>query len=123
MLKKGTKVAIYTRVSTEQESQLNSLKNQKSYYNDYCKEKGFDFDFTNHLYADEGLTGTNIKRDAFQRMLYDAGLDKVTDEISTRYVLSDRKPKFSYIITKDVSRFSRNTDVISVVRLLRKKNV
>lgn len=123
MIEKGTKVAVYTRVSTDSDEQLNSLQNQQHYYKDFCQQHGLELDINKHMYADEGLTGTNIKRDAFQNMLYDAGLDKVIDEISIRYVLSDRKPQFKYIITKDVSRFSRNTDVISVVRLLRKKNV
>lgn len=113
-------VAVYARVSTESENQLNSLKNQQSYYLDYCREKGYKL---TDIYADEGLTGTNMKREEFLRMLHDAGLNMIKDDISTRFIISNRKPKFEYIITKDVSRFARNTNVMEVVKLLREKGV
>jgi site-specific DNA recombinase len=114
------KVAIYGRVSTDSENQLNSLENQQRFYTDYCREKGYELV---KFYADEGLTGTNMKREEFLNMLHDAGLDIKKDEISTRFIKSDRKPKFNKIITKDVSRFSRNTNVMEVVDLLREKKV
>lgn len=114
------KVAIYTRVSTDSENQLNSLQNQRDFYTDYCREKGYE-SFV--IYADEGLTGTNMKREDFLRMIHDAGLNILKDEYGTRFVLSDRKPKFDYIITKDVSRFARNTNVMEVVDLLFEKGV
>lgn len=114
------KVAIYTRVSTDSENQLNSLKNQQDYYTSYCREKGYE-SFV--IYADEGLTGTNMKREDFLRMLHDAGLNTIKDEFGTRFIMSNRIAKFDYIITKDVSRFARNTNVMDVVKLLRKKKV
>lgn len=114
------KVAIYTRVSTDSESQLQSLKHQSEFYLEYCKQKGYEIV---DIYSDEGLTGTNMKRDGFLRMMHNAGLSVLKDEHSTRFILSDRKAKFEYIITKDVSRFSRNINVLDVVAKLVKKGV
>lgn len=100
------KVAVYCRVSTDSENQLNSLNNQRKYYNDYCTKNGHDL---YHVYADEGLTGTNLKREQFLNMLHDAGLSvKRNDQNKITTETSNRKPLFDYIITKDVSRFSRN---------------
>ncbi|MFD4706084.1 recombinase family protein [Gottfriedia sp. NPDC058432] len=114
------KVAIYTRVSTSSDDQLNSLENQQKYYTEYCRDRGYNLV---NMYVDE-VSGTNmIKRTGFQQMLYDSGIDIITDDISTRYIPSNRKPKHSLVICKDVSRFSRSTRVIDVVDSLREKGV
>lgn len=95
-------VAAYCRVSTESEDQANSFESQCRFFREYI---------TNHpdwtlsdLYADEGITGTSIrKRREFQRMLADA-----------------HNGKFSLLITKEVSRFSRNIlDTIAYTRELK----
>jgi len=115
------KVAIYTRVSTDHEEQLTSLKNQQEYYEKYCNELGYEIF---KIYADEGLSGVSIKRDKFLEMLYDAGID-VTKKSNGKieFELSERKPKFEIIITKDVSRFARNINAIDIARILRRNNV
>lgn len=114
------KVAIYARVSTDSENQLNSLDNQQKYYNDYCKKN--DLKMVN-MYVDEGLTGTKLKREQFLNMLHNAGLNIIQDEDGIRFRVSKREPEFEYIITKDVSRFSRNVNAIQAVKMLRKKGV
>ncbi|MEX3710846.1 recombinase family protein [Cytobacillus horneckiae] len=116
------KTAIYTRVSTDKEEQKLSFKSQAEYYNKYCEEKGFE---VYDIYADEGITGTKKNRKQFINMMYDAGLDTQKDEdgVLTGFKASKRKPKFNYILMKDITRFSRNTNVIDTVRALRSKKV
>ncbi|MBW7649775.1 recombinase family protein [Anoxybacillus sp. ST4] len=115
------KVAIYTRVSTDHEEQLSSLKNQEEYYRNYCNERGYEI---YKIYADEGFSGVNIKREQFLQMLYEAGLDvHVKKNGQIEFEISERKPKFRMIITKDVSRFARNINAIEIARTLKKNNV
>lgn len=94
-------IAAYCRVSTEKEDQLNSLEAQKEFFLEYTKRTG---DTLVKLYADEGISGTKIKkRIEFQRMLADAehGL-------------------FDMVVVKDISRFARNTvDLLQSVRKLK----
>ncbi|MFJ8264783.1 recombinase family protein [Peribacillus asahii] len=116
------KTAIYTRVSTDKEEQKLSFDSQAEYYTQYCKEKGYDL---YNIYADEGITGTKKNRKQFVSMLIDAGLDVTRNKNNTitGFEKSDREPKFSYILMKDITRFSRNTNVIDTVRALRDKKV
>ena len=100
------KTVAYCRVSTDKENQLHSLENQKKYFTDYISNDK-ELEFVD-IYADEGISGTNTKkRDEFNRMILDA-----------------KCGKFDIILTKSVSRFSRNiVDTISYVRELKKMNV
>lgn len=95
------RVVDYDRVSTEKEVQLNSLINQANYFNDMIAE----VKKWNHIgsYVDEGISGTQVyKRDDFLRMIEDARLGK-----------------FDLIVTKEISRFARNTiDSIKYTQLL-----
>lgn len=85
------KVTYYARVSTEKDEQAHSLKNQIYYYSDYIKNNS-NWTYVEG-YVDEGLSGTSVnKREDFLRMIADA-----------------KKGKFDFIITKEISRFSRNT--------------
>lgn len=127
-----TNVCAYCRVSTNLEEQEQSFENQKKYFNDILtKEKGYNLV---EIYADKGLSGTKFrKRKAFNQMLYDAGLDMVTNSanageirveyLSTDYVLSERKPKFNLIFVKDSTRFARNTEVNRILNKLKDKGV
>ena len=65
------KVAVYARVSTEHESQINALSNQIQYYDEIIgKHKDWKL---YDRYVDEGITGTSIKkRKNFMRMIEDA---------------------------------------------------
>ncbi|WP_312355086.1 recombinase family protein [Aminipila sp.] len=96
----------YGRVSTDDNDQLNSLNNQTRFFSEYIN-KNPDWKFGG-IYADEGITGTNIKkRDEFKKMLGEALYGNV-----------------DLIITKEVSRFARNTvDTLYYVRLLKSKGV
>ena len=95
------RVAAYCRVSTDHEDQVNSFEAQQRYFRDYINYHP-DWELYD-VYADEGVTGTSTeKRIEFQRMIQDACAKK-----------------FELIITKEVSRFSRNTlDTLSYVRQL-----
>jgi len=85
------RVTYYARVSTEKDEQAHSLKAQISYYEDFIRNvRGWTFISG---YIDEGLSGTSVKkRGSFLRMVEDAKFHK-----------------FDFIITKEISRFSRNT--------------
>lgn len=102
----GRKVAIYARVSTEHEAQLSALENQIQYYDNILSQHP-DWELYDR-YIDEGITGTSIKkRKNFMRMLQDA-----------------ENGCFSLIITREVSRFARNTvDTLQETRKLKKMNV
>ena len=96
------KVASYCRVSTDSEDQANSFESQQRYFREYI-ERHPDWELY-EVYADEGITGTSTKkRTQFNRMINDAYLGK-----------------FKLIITKEVSRFSRNLlDTIAYTRELK----
>lgn len=104
--KKLKKVCTYARVSTDSEEQLTSYSSQIKYYTEKIKSNP-DWKFVG-IYADEGITGIQIKnRCEFQRMIDDALNDKI-----------------DIIIAKSISRFARNTvDTLNNVRLLREHNV
>ncbi len=99
---KRMKVAAYCRVSTDDEDQLNSYRVQKDYYTRYISNNE-KWEFVD-VYADEGITGTQVKkRDEFLRMIKDC-----------------EKGKIDMILTKSVSRFARNiVDSLSFVRKLK----
>lgn len=122
------KVAAYARVSTDSENQANSFKNQSDYFENAVRQDR-NLEFTK-LYSDQGLSGVYWKkRDGFNKMLKDAGLDVVkqfdhrTKKEETSYYVSKRKPKFGQIWIKNSSRFARNTFSFEIILLLRKKGV
>lgn len=111
------RVCAYCRVSTDNDEQLTSYENQKSYFEQEAISKGHTYIDT---YADKGLTGTKLNnRKEFNRMLYDAGLevrewypdknDKRVNKKVTTLVDTNRKPLFDEIWIKNTSRFARNT--------------
>ena len=95
------RVTYYARVSSESDEQLNSLGNQISYYENLIK-KNLNWTFVPG-YIDEGLSGISTrKRENFNRMIDDAA-----------------DHKFDLVITKEISRFARNTlDSIQFTRKL-----
>lgn len=95
------KVAYYGRVSTDKEEQLNSLENQKNYFEDMIKNNKNWINVGG--YIDEGISGTQVeKREKFLKMIEDA-----------------KNKKIDLILTKEVSRFARNTiDSIKYTELL-----
>ena len=85
------RVTFYARVSTEKEEQLHSLAAQVQYYTDYII-KCPSWTLVDG-YVDEGNSGTSAgKRESFLKMVGDA-----------------KHGKFDFIVTKEISRFSRNT--------------
>ena len=95
------RVTYYARVSSESDEQLNSLGNQIAYYENFIR-KNLAWTFVPG-YIDEGLSGISTKRrENFNRMIDDAAEDR-----------------FDLIITKEISRFARNTlDSIQFTRQL-----
>lgn len=96
------KVASYCRVSTDKDDQANSFESQQRYFRAYIDRQP-EWELY-QVYADEGITGTSTKkRAAFNQMIADA-----------------RMGKFERILTKEVSRFSRNIlDTIAYTRELK----
>lgn len=95
------RVTYYARVSSESDEQLNSLGNQITYYEDLIK-RNQNWTFIPG-YIDEGISGISTKkRENFNRMIDDAAEDL-----------------FDLVITKEISRFARNTlDSIQFTRQL-----
>ena len=100
------KVAAYCRVSTDNEDQANSFESQQRYFRQYI-ERNPDWELY-EVFADEGISGTNTKkRKEFNRMIACA-----------------KNGDFGLIVTKEISRFARNTlDSIFYTRDLKKHGV
>ena len=82
--------ALYCRLSRDDgtEGDSNSVVNQKKLLQKYAKDNGFQ---NPRVYVDDGYTGTNFNRPAFQQMI---------EDIELGYI--------STIIVKDMSRLGRN---------------
>ena len=95
------KIAAYCRVSTDKDEQLDSLAHQKEFFSEFAVKNGHKLV---RLYADEGITGTSLKkRGEFQRLLQDAKFGI-----------------FEMVVVKDISRFARNTvDFLQSIRTLK----
>ena len=95
------RVTFYARVSSESDEQLNSLGNQVSYYEELIARNA-NWTYVNG-YIDEGLSAaTPTKRENFHRMVEDGKVGL-----------------FDLIITKEITRFARNTlDSIQYTREL-----
>ena len=100
------KTAAYCRVSTDSGDQMNSLENQTSYFREYIRNHP-EWEFAG-IYSDEGVIGTSVAgRTEFSRMIDDAAEGKI-----------------DLILTKEVSRFARNTvDALNYTRQLRSLGV
>ena len=99
-------VGAYCRVSTDTEEQQGSYNSQVNYYTEKIKSTpGWRFV---KVYGDEGISGTNAdNRPGFQEMMQDC-----------------ENGKLDLIITKSISRFSRNVTVtLEVARKLRDKDI
>ena len=100
------RVAAYCRVSTDSEEQLNSYEAQKTYYNQKIQDSP-DWEMAG-IYADEGISGTSLKkRTQFNKM-----------------ITACKRGHIDLIITKSLSRFARNTvDCLDTVRLLKANGI
>lgn len=100
------RVCAYGRVSTDSDEQATSIVAQKSYFMDKIFANP-EWEFAGY-YEDEGISGKSVeKRLGFQKMIEDCKAGKI-----------------DLILTKSVSRFSRNTvDSISYARSLKSINV
>lgn len=99
-------VAYYARVSTDKDEQLNSLENQRRFYEEFIRSNP-NWAFAGG-YVDEGISGTSVaKREQFLQMIEDA-----------------ETGQFDLIVTKEISRFARNTlDSIRYTRELLRHGV
>lgn len=100
------RVVIYARVSTEHDAQLSALENQVDWYKPILAARP-EWKLVGQ-YIDEGITGTSAeKRPQFMKMIEDA-----------------KKNQFDMIITREVSRFARNTvDTLQYTRMLKENKV
>lgn len=94
-IKKIYHAAIYVRLSKEdgavashEKTESNSIANQKSLIRDFLENKN-DIEVVQE-YVDDGFSGSNFERPAFQMMLEDI-----------------KKGKIDCVVTKDLSRFGR----------------
>lgn len=108
-----TKVALYTRVSTNKIEQQSSLENQEF----LLRYNISDREVLN--YTDIG-TGTSFKRKGFQKMMYDAGLNlnRLPDGRSIFEVDPIREPLFKEIVVVSASRLARNMSIVDTLRIL-----
>lgn len=100
------RVVFYGRVSTEHEEQLSALGNQMEWYTDLALRNP---NWTVVAqYIDEGITGTQMKkRPSFMRMIEHA-----------------KEHRFDLIVTRELSRFARNTvDALNATRELKQYGV
>ena len=99
------RIAAYCRVSTDKDEQMDSLNHQKEFFVEYAKRNGHELF---RLYADEGITGTSLKkRDEFRHLMQDAALGL-----------------FDMVVVKDISRFARNTvDALQSIRTLKSMGI
>ena len=100
------RVAAYCRVSTDSEEQINSYTAQKAYYSQKIEETP-DWEMAG-LFADEGITGTSMKkRKEFNCM-----------------ITACKRGRIDLILTKSLSRFARNTvDCLEIVRMLKARGI
>ncbi len=104
--KQHLRVAPYCRVSTDSDEQLTSYRAQIEYYTAKIAENP---DWTMvRMYADEGTTGTSMKRRKhFLEMISDCEAGKI-----------------DLVITKSTTRFARNTlEGIQIVRKLKRLGI
>ena len=103
---KKLRVAAYCRVSTENEDQKESLEAQREHYESWIRMHD-DWECAGVFY-DFGISGTKADaREGLQAMLY-----------------ACRTGSVDYVLTKSISRFSRNTsDCLSLVRELLSYNI
>lgn len=89
-MQNSVNAASYNRLSREDGDKMesDSIRNQKDLISDYAKQKGIRIV---EEYVDDGYSGTNFDRPAFQRMMEDV-----------------KKKKINCIIVKDLSRLGRN---------------
>lgn len=93
-------------MSTDNTDQIHSLSAQRAYFTEYISGNS-EWELV-EVYYDEGITGTSTKkRDGFNRMIADC-----------------EKGKIDTILTKEVSRFARNTvDTLNYTRRLKDLNI
>ena len=99
------RVCAYCGVSTDNIEQTSSFELQKNYYEEYIA-KHDNWKMVD-IFADEGISGTSmVKREGFKRMIRECLAGKI-----------------DLIVTKSVSRFSRNVvDCIDTIRKLKTMN-
>jgi DNA invertase Pin-like site-specific DNA recombinase len=100
------RVTFYARVSTDSNEQLNSLDNQITFFENYIKSNS-NWTYIKG-YIDEGISGSSVKkRKNFLKMIEDS-----------------KNNSFDLIVTKEVSRFSRNlSDSIKYTQVLMSNDV
>lgn len=99
-------IAIYCRVSTEEQSENGyNIDEQERLLEEWCKKMGY---VIYKCYSDRGISGKNIK-----------------DRPALKELLSDAKAgKFDMVISWKINRVSRKLeDVLKIVNLLEKNNI
>lgn len=96
------RVAAYARVSTDKDDQANSFESQVKFFSEYI-DRQENWKLVK-VYSDEGISGTSTHKRA--------GFNSMIDDVMSG--------KIDFIITKEVSRFARNTvDTLQITRQLK----
>ena len=100
------RVAAYCRVSTDNEEQASSYEAQIEHYTNYINQNP-EWKLV-RIYADDGISATSTKgREQFNAMIEDC-----------------KKGEIDMILTKSISRFTRNTvDCLNYIRMLKDINI
>ena len=104
------KVAIYTRVSTEDQAREGtSLEVQEEFLVNYAKREGWTiyYPFKKRIYMDDGYSGYSTERPALKKLLEDA-----------------KRKKFEMVLVHKIDRFSRNLrELLNLVDELEKYSI
>ncbi len=100
-----SQVALYTRVSTEDQAREGySLETQREFLEKYAHQQGWNIysPEPNHIYEDDGVSGATMRRPALQRLLRDA-----------------KAKKFDTVLVYKLDRLNRNLkDLLNLVDML-----
>ena len=103
---KALRVAAYARVSTDKDDQANSFESQVKYFTEFI-DKYENWQLVK-VYSDDGISGTSTQNRV--------GFNSMIDDVMSG--------KIDFIITKEVSRFARNTvDTLQTTRDLKEMGV
>lgn len=112
------RVALYCRVSTQNDDQANSISTQQSLLINYCMEHGLVYD----LYIDHGFSGTSIQRPKFLELMEKCSLVYVPKyDILT--IDRTKEVQYKTILVKNTSRLGRDMYLLQILNMLKKVGV
>lgn len=93
------KAACYIRVSTEEQTENYSMKEQTDRLTAYCKAKDWSIE---KIYTDGGFSGSNLRRPALQQLIYDSMQDKINLVLVYKLDRLSRSQKETLYLIEDI---------------------